>query len=305
MLSRRNIVLVVAFVCVIVLSGGIAYLVGRDGGSDAGSRVDNSSAAPETTMGIDSGSEASSGENYPGAMLGNTQRTWPDPAGLFDDSRHATPGTYSVDPFFQRPVWTPINHDGDFPSSTSDGGWDQCKDPGAISLAGKTQQQYVNARYLIVNDQAGPTRLERGVPRGYAHSPQGAVVAAMNLGAYGVMRQGDEVGEEIDKELWQSLASYQEAHARRKVEWTKERMQESRAGVVPAITHYRIQTCSEQAMVVDVSVFFPKLKDQQEAIRMPLFWRDGDWQPDFTGVKRSQETVNINDINEYVEVMYS
>ena len=75
MLSRRNIILVVAFVCVIVLSGGIAYLVVRDGGSDAGSRADNSSAAPETTMGIDSGSEASSGENYPGAMLGNTQRT--------------------------------------------------------------------------------------------------------------------------------------------------------------------------------------------------------------------------------------
>ena len=123
MLSRRNIILVVAFVCVIVLSGGIAYLVVRDGGNDAGSRADNSSAAPETTMGIDSGSEASSGENYPGAMLGNTQRTWPDPLrGFYDDTPHATPGTYSVDWVWQRPVWTPVNHDGDFPSDTSAGG---------------------------------------------------------------------------------------------------------------------------------------------------------------------------------------
>lgn len=271
---------------------------------------DKNQASPATSSSnLPDSSTASSEVNWPGAMLGNTQRTWPDPLNIIDDSAHTTPGTYSVDRMWQRPVWTPVNHDGDFPKKNSlKSGFDQCQDPGAVVLQGKTQQQYVNARYLVVNDEAGPTRLERGVPRGYAHSPQGAVVATMNLLGYGLKNQGDEIGEESDKALWQTSKVFQEKRSKQTVEPTKESMRIWRADMVPAPTHIKVVQCSENVMVVSIALeALPNMPTGKYFVsQVPMIWQDGDWQPSLGGDADKRLQIEQNTLDDsFHEVTYS
>ncbi|MGV0870342.1 hypothetical protein [Corynebacterium kalidii] len=202
--TKKPLIWIISAVVVIAILAGIAVAV--FGGNDEDTEQQNT--AP--THSGSSPSTPAPGQDTPGAQLDSQQRSWPDPAGLFDDSQWATPGQYSVEPFHSRPVFTPNNHDGDLPGKGDlVASMDSCtQEP--VMLTGKTQMQYVNARFLTVNDKAGPTTMDNDVPGGYAHSPQGAITAALNQLSYGMFGQGDEVGEEIDKKLWSSSKTVQE-----------------------------------------------------------------------------------------------
>ena len=209
------------------------------------------------------------------------QRTWPDPAGLYDDSAHAVPGQWSVDYLYQRPVWTPHNFEGDLPNTRDlvDGGFDACK-TGEVTLDGETHQQYVYGRYLPVNSQSGPSRMENGVPAGYAHSPQGAVLFALALMSYGKPDAGDEVGFAIDDAWWstyQPLQDEQSGYA------SREGLPSARAVMLPPPSFYRVVDCSESVVVVEVGIDFSASGDGAFATALPLYWRDGDWELDLTG----------------------
>lgn len=299
---NRNLVIAAAVLAVLAVIAA-ALIVTK------GSKKEEESPSAEQPSVTTTQQAPSSETNYPGAMVGNTQRTWPD--SKFDDSPHATPGTYSADWMKQRPVWTPRNHDGDLPKKESlKQGMDRC-DKGEVSLEGKTQQQYVNARYLVVNDQAGPSRMEKGVPRGYAHSPQGAAVAAMNLFGYGIYAQGDGVGEEVDKELWSTSKKAQEDRKFFRLDsYDQEARQESRALLQSGADSFKINTCSPNLVVVEVAFKTPKVSDsvrgpEDTVGRVPLFWRDGDWKPDFSGSADKQMTVHGADLKTFTEVKYS
>lgn len=218
--------------------------------------------------------------NFPGALIGNTQRTWPDKSGRIDDSGHKTPGQYSPDMFQQRPVWTPINHDGDLPKKSGlKDGFEGCKTPDKITLEGKTQQQYVNARYLVVNEQAGPTKMERGVPRGYAHSPQGAILATINMTYYG-RPQEDEIGVELTKTLWKSSAKAQEDLFE-----DEAFMANYRPKILPSPNGFKVVQCSENIIVVETICY---AQDMQLITRIPMVWKDGDWQANLSGAADNQ-----------------
>lgn len=296
-------------VAVIVLIAGIVAVVMTRTGEDNQASDQPAVEQPQQDNQVNNGEEARpDSENLPGAMVGNTQRTWPDPIGEFDDSPHATPGQTSVDPFLNRPVFTPNNHDGDFPKK------DQLKDGKCqeqIELEGKTQQQYVNARYLVVNEQAGPTRSERGVPRGYAHSPQGAVAASLNQITH-MYGGGDGIGDEIDKQLWATSKQAQE-EVERLADPVPGARENTRARTVPSPTAYRVVNCSDNAVVADVLLEWTD--DEQMAgqagieasvVRIPMFWRDGDWTPDFSGASDEQlKPKPVNNRDEFTEVVYS
>ncbi len=240
-----------------------------------------------------------------GAMIGNTQRSWPDVTGAFDDTPHSTPGQYSVDMHWQRPVWTPLKHDGDLPSSDQlKEGMDACASPEAVTLQGKTQQQYVNARFLVVNEQAGPTTMTKGVPGGYAHSPQGAVLAAINQTGYGLPAQGDEIGEEIDKELWSTSKKVAEDREFSNLPNDREGMEYSRPDTIWGANGYRIITCSPDVMVVEVMYKVPVDGAEHTVGRVPLFWRDGDWRPDFMGPADEQQARTSVSDDGFTEVVY-
>ncbi|GAB2499059.1 hypothetical protein CATRI_13530 (plasmid) [Corynebacterium atrinae] len=244
-----------------------------------------------------------------GAMIDNDQRSWPDVTGGFDDTPHATPGTYSVDSYWQRPVWTPDNHDGDLPERSSFvESMDSCSSPGGVVLEDKTQQQYVNARFLVVNEQAGPTTMTKGVPGGYAKSPQGAVVAAMNQTGYGLPAQGDEIGEEIDRALWSSSKRVAEDRDFFKLPLDEEGMAYSRPTTVAAAHGYRLVTCSPRVMVVEVLY---KAAEQGAGIpaehtvaRVPLIWTDGDWKADFSGSADEQQARTTASEEGFTQVSY-
>lgn len=218
--------------------------------------------------------------NFPGALIGNAQRTWPDKSGKIDDSGHKTPGQYSPDMFQQRPVWTPINHDGDLPKKSGlKDGFEGCKNPDKITLEGKTQQQYVNARYLVVNEQSGPTKMERGVPRGYAHSPQGAILATINMTYYG-RPQEDEIGVELTKTLWNSSVKAQEDLFE-----DEAFMANYRPEILPSPNGFKVTQCSENIIVVETICY---AQDMQLVTRIPMVWKGGDWQADLSGAADNQ-----------------
>lgn len=219
-------------------------------------------------------------ELTPGARIGVDQRTWPDPAGIYDDSAHAEVGQWSVDYYHQRPVWTPINFEGDLPKKDAlkEGGFESCVS-GDVALEGETQQQYVYGRYLAVNNQAGPSRMDDGVPAGFAHSPQGAVLFALNALGYGFANAGDEVGDAVDTKWWSTYEPLQEKKARY-VDYDRSQI---RAKMVAPPSFYNVAECSESVVVVEVGMDFTPSGDGTVATTLPLYWRNGEWVPDLTG----------------------
>lgn len=243
-----------------------------------------------------------------GAMVGNTQRYWPDQTRTFDDSGFREPGTYGVDVPWGRPVWVPINHEGDLP----DGGqarddMSACGDPSHIDI-GSVQQQYVNGRFLVVGGD-GPFRMDRSVPHGYAHTPAGAVLAAINQMGYGLWAQGDGVGEEIDKQLWSTSQMVQEERAETRLPRTPEDQQWMRPLPIMGPYGFGIVTCTPNVMVVQV--FHKGIEDpygnrEDMLAEVPLFWRDGDWVADFSGAadkKMDQSGSNIDE-NQFQALEY-
>lgn len=223
-------------------------------------------------------------DDQPGAMVGNTQRSWPDPDGMIDDTAHATPGSWSVDWAHQRPVWTPVNHDGDLPEDSSlvAGGFEHCQDQ-EVTLLGETQQQYVNGRYLVVNDQAGPSRLNDGVPAGFAHSPQGAITLALNMLGYGIAAQGDGVGEEIDAQWWSTFDTVQNDREFQGLDNPDFDHTSRRADLIPAAGYYKVVHCSPNVVVIEIGHDFTLAGGEAVKTTVSLFWEDNDWKPDFTG----------------------
>lgn len=271
----------------------IVALVVRGGDEDTQDTAQEPPAAESTTEQAPS-QEADEGENLPGAAVGNKQRTWPSFGDKYDDSAHATPGQTSASWWKQRPVWTPNNHDGDFPKKADlKESMKQCDKPDSITLDGKTQQQYVNARYLVVNDQAGPTKSVRGVPRGYARSPQGAIVSAINTVGYGMFSMkgvADEIGYEAEKQLWSSSKGVMEEQGKRKKAFDNKN---SRAELLEPADGFIVRTCSEDLVVVELILdgFEEATGGRSEdmtVLRVPMAWRDGDWIPDLSGTGESQ-----------------
>lgn len=248
-----------------------------------------------------SGSE----RNQPGAKIGNTQRSWPHLLKGDVDSQHAIPGRYSAD-ILGRPVWTPINHDGDFSASDD---VEHSTSPQACSsrtpdLPGKTQIQYVNARYLVVNDKYGPTRMVEGVPEGYSRNQFGAVLATMNQIIYGTPAQGDEIGYKIDEKLW-STSQYVAKQREFKKLGEHGPNDDSRAEMYPAVSGFRVVSCSDDVVTVDVAIWFSDTLPVTVG-RVPMFWRDGDWHADFSGVADKQMTQpDEKNLNGFSKVVYS
>lgn len=247
------------------------------------------------------------GDNLMGAAVGNKQRSWPSLGDKYDDSAHATPGQTSASWARQRPVWTPKNHDGDFPKEADlKESMKQCDKPGSITLDGKTQQQYVNARYLVVNDEAGPTKSVRGVPRGYAHSPQGAVVSAINTMTYGAPSMGDEVGYEAEKQLWATSKDVQKDMRDRRQPFDNKI---NRAELWEPADGFKVRTCSDNLVVVEiVTEGIDDLPNgdsvENTVLRVPMAWREGDWVPDFSGTGEDQLFQDAKPLMEFTKVDY-
>lgn len=295
---RRLIVIGVIIMIVALIAAVVMWAINRN--SDG--QDDTAAPAPSTSAPV-----PVPGGDTPGAQLESEQRSWPDPLGDFDDSQWSTPGEYSVDHFHNRPVLTPYNHDGDLPEKADlVENMNSCSDD-EVLLDGTTQQQYVNARFLTVNSQAGPTTMNRDVPGGYAHSPQGAITAALNQMSYGMYGQGDEVGEEIDKKLWTTSETVQDELSTKRPAEERD-LTAFRPDSIPGPWGYKVTTCSENIVVVDVVTKQPEEFGSEEsdfAVSVTLAWRDGDWVPDFSGNSDNDiKTTRSVDADDYTEVRY-
>lgn len=291
------ILLVVAVVVALVVRGG------DEGTQDAAQEPPATGSTTEQPP----SQEADEGGALLGAAVGNSQRSWPSLGDKYDDSAHATPGQTSASWARQRPVWTPKNHDGDFPKEADlKESMKQCDKPDSITLDGKTQQQYVNARYLVVNDEAGPTKSVRGVPRGYAHSPQGAVVSAINTMTYGAPSMGDEVGYEAEKQLWATSKDVQKDMRDRRQPFDNKI---NRAELWEPADGFKVRTCSDNLVVVEiVTEGIDDLPNgdsvENTVLRVPMAWREGDWVPDFSGTGEDQLFQDAEPLSEFTKVDY-
>lgn len=238
---------------------------------------------------------------HAGALVGNKQRTWP---GGVDDSMHAEPGAQAPDAFLGRPAHTPLRHDGDFPAAASlrDGSCAQFD-----GLEGTTQQQYVNARYMVVNEQAGPSKAVRAVPRGYAHSPAGALVAAMNTGTF-----HPNSGDEVAAESYELLSKSSELAAQLREEGGHNnpgQYAEKRFLTVPAPTAYKMLECADDYVQVELAYMLePDALERDEGLvvsRMGMRWVDGDWVADFSGAAGDEIFQDgRRDLNGFTQIDY-
>lgn len=274
---------------------------------------DTTTSAPSDAPAQGPASSTPEQEGTPGAFIDSTQRSWPSPGSEVDDAQYAEPGSYSVDIAYNRPVLTPVNHDGDLPSNDSlKEGMNKCSEE-KILLDGDTTQQYVNARFLAVNEFSGPTKMEKDVPRGYAHSVDGGILAALNQLGYAAPLAGDEVGIETDRELWGSSETI--STALKQLPTDSRSMENSRATVLSAPWGYKVVTCSNNVMVVDVLIKEPDNMPESRsegsyAVKVPLKWEDDDWTPDLSGASadadiKSPRVIEADDVSSYTAVKFS
>ncbi|WP_342319207.1 hypothetical protein [Corynebacterium mayonis] len=240
----------------------------------------------------------------PGARVGSTQRSWPDELGNRIDEAHTQPGQYSVD-ILGRPVWTPNNDQGDLPNEGAlerQANPERCAPP-MPQLDGKTQIQYLNGRYLVVNDKYGPSRLEEGVPVGYSPDPFGAVIAAMNQMGYGLYAQGDEIGYKIDEKLWSTSQTAADERAFLQQD-RRPPSENARALMVPAAAGVRFQACSESVATIDVAIQAGP-EEPYVVARVPMIWKEGDWRADFTGIADDQmNQADVTSLDSFETVTY-
>lgn len=300
MRNKRNIGIIVVVVVVIVAIITATLSLNGKGNDETTSPSGETASSPSQEQSV-----PSNGENTPGARIGNTQRSWPETSGKVNDSAHEEVGKYSVDPL-GRPVWTPIEHDGDLPTSDQ---LEKSTAPAACetktpALEGKTQIQYANARYLVVNEKYGPSKVDRGVPQGYSRNQMGAVIAAMNQMVYGIYAQGDEIGYELDKELWSTSETAQDEREFLNLDEHAPRST-ARAQMIPAVSGFRIVRCSDSVVTVEIAIESAE-SEPIVVTRMPMVWKDGDWEADFRGAADKQMVQpDASSLQDFSEVKYS
>ena len=267
---NRNLIIgaVVAVVVIIGLVVGLTMSGGDQTNENSAPETDTTATNPPSESGSE-GEGAKYDEIMPGAYLGNDQRHWPRENPYFiDDAEWGDPGSYHTD-FFGRPLWVPRNHNGDLPEkSQKKDAPGQCND---VELKGKTQQQYVNGRFMAVNEFAGPFAFDYSgaFPEQYAHSPAGAIIAAFNAWSYG-WENSDDVGVISAYHLWDSPAMDELA----KKEF--DNYADIQTHEVPV--GYKLVSCSEDIVVVELQTnSFEGERDTTGTVRLPMVWKKNMW----------------------------
>ncbi|WP_312980511.1 hypothetical protein [Corynebacterium sp.] len=285
------------FAVVIIVALIAAFLIGDDPEENAqppAETTDNTPAPPPESDDSDGVAE-----DIPGAFPDNTQRHWPRRIMDFDDTTWQNPGSYATDRV-GRPLWTPEEHDGDLPAMS-----DRRDSPGActdVELEGATQQQYVNGRFLAVNEFAGPFKTDYGVPWTYAHSPQGAVMAAMNAYSYLNLSNRDEIG------LWGAEMKWESPMRDDAVAHEVDNFRDINTAESPA--SFRIKSCSDDVVVVQVAQAMQDSTMPATVMEIPMIWkdvprRDGkDWQAVMSPAAEDNAILPDTDTSEYTAVSY-
>ena len=273
--SRQPVVLAGVAVVAVVLIAGVVVMMrsGHQQGSENQPSA-TSSAAPSTSQ---------TQQDTPGATLGNKQRHWPRSWIDIDDSGWGTPGQYATD-YLGRPLWIPVNHDGDYPSvEKKKDRPGQCDD---IKLEGATQQQYANGRFSI--------------PTNYAHSPEGAIMAAINAISFG-NGNNDDVGVVAADQLWDS------EEMDRIVAQAAADGSDNFADIATneASPSYSVLSCTHDVVTVELTA--PRVnKGAPTGIwQLPMIWRNGTWVAVIgPAAKDRLYRGNVTDTNGFTEVTY-
>src|SRR5699024_9117425 len=142
-------------------------------------------------------------------------------------------------------------------------------------------------------------------PRGYAHTPQGAIVSAINTVTYGLPDVGDEVGYEAEKQLWATSKDVQKGMRDRREPFNNER---ARAELTEPADGFKVRTCSDDLVVVEVvmaGIDNQAGEAPETAVaRVPMVWTDGDWLPDFSGTGEDQFLQPPRPLSEFTKVDY-
>lgn len=288
------------FAVVIIVALITAFLVGedpKDTDDTAQTPAETTEAAPEESTTDNEGPT----EEWPGAAFDNTQRHWPRNTLDFDDSSWGNPGSYATDRV-GRPLWVPEEHDGDLPDASN-----RKDDPGKctdVELEGKTQQQYVNGRFMAVNESAGPFKTDGGVPWTYAHSPQGAVMAAMNAYSWINLSNRDQMG------MWGAEMKWESPMRDEVIRKSADNTADIATAESPA--SFRIKSCSDDVVVVQVAQAMQDDTMPATVMEIPMIWKDvhrregegKDWQAVMSAEAEDNAVLPDTDTSEYTAVSY-
>ena len=128
-------------------------------------------------------------------------------------------------------------------------------------------------RALPVSASAGPRNITDTTASGYAHSPEGALIAAVQLGARGSFSSGREVWEPTITRQWQPSPDRDKylAGLRQVPESEK-----AKPGELSALVGYRYLSYTPDTAVVSLIRKAPG-RETYHATVATLVWADGDW----------------------------
>ena len=151
--------------------------------------------------------------------------------------------------------------------------------------------QKIHGAVVPMSISDGPTRLEHGVAAGYAHTPQGAALAAAYTVYELAARPGDTglrkqrvVLTDADRKQFDAAAAQGRLPAQLGEIYTRWLL---------AVDAFRVDSYTEDYAVISLAARGAPDRDQQSwsAVAVPMVWHDGDWRVRGTGSQLPTRTV--------------
>ena len=255
--NSRKIWAVVIAIIVLVIAIAAAFFIGRGTGND-----EDSSSQPEPNIAEEKKDQSS---NTQGGDEGKWEQSDSD--------------------VFGRTIKVPSNGTGNPLTNKVDTEKGTCDTP-------DSQQVSIQSTHFVQtlwSETSGPSSNEASIPAGYAHTPEGAMLAAWNSN---VLFQH---GGEIAKPLLEKSFTGEKASEELKSASGAEMPTSEGASDMPAPNAYRVTSCDDSRVIGDLAIPFPTDKNGDPdkkswgILRVSAVWENGDWKTELDEVKQPVE----------------
>lgn len=149
--------------------------------------------------------------------------------------------------------------------------------------------QVSHSMQTLWSEKAGPSNVDDSVPAGYAHSPEGAMMAAWNGNA--LQYHGGDTLKPVLEKLFTGPNATQ-------------KLESIPAGPIPSMgsttemqapSAFRITSCNEERVIGDIAMPMPTDSEGNPdkkawgVIRVSAVWEDGDWKAELDEVEQPIE----------------
>lgn len=171
------------------------------------------------------------------------------------------------------PVYLPDNEDGEVLTEELAASEMKACDPMSNPRAPEGNRvEQVHDRYLVFSTTDGPSRIEDGVPVGYAHTPAGAMVAYYNASAAIAPIHEDGSHDPLSKKAWNRLI--EPGLDLDSIPVSKGIYSRDEAAFP---FFFRVVGCNDETVTVEFANAYFAGGEPIAAVRAQMVWIDDDW----------------------------